>query len=309
MKKALAIAVSALAIISFFTGVLPANGAEEEFEEMLATPTPVPRDLAIHEMEQWIRATIPGVDSQLGALFYVFAGTSDARLEHPAQLAKIYHDMEYEPAREWLFDSVINPLLESKRVDLQKGDVFEVEELTRLNIAKLLYYYVRDKVDFMGTDLVEGWMVDRSYYPEIIRNYLYPADYPIPLGGLIPPFCKYPVQTLASRKGFCESQAPALACLLKLMGFEVAMGYIPNIPLPYFYGLPHCYCFLKDEGWGIGDWELEEDMFGDPMPGKWIRLDPIWNPVHSGGVGLEFGQDLPLYEQPEYKSLMTWGLV
>jgi len=94
-----------------------------------------------------------------------------------------------------------------------------------------------------------------------------------------------------------------LAALLKLEGYDVAIGFYPSMGIKlgesmFFVGYHH-YVLVRDEGWGIGEWHPKEDMFGNPMPGDWIVLDAICSPRHVshmkmvGGShkALSFGED------------------
>jgi hypothetical protein len=197
----------------------------------------------------------------------------------------------HQCAKNYLRNEIIAPLYAAKSIRIQgpdgsfqSGKTLYFDELTRLNKSKLLFYWVRDYVDYpKGIELV----------PEVVKAF------------------KAPCETFFEGKGVCTCQAMALAALLKMEGYDVAIGYVPNIGIPFMpFGLvAHAYVFVRDEGWNIGGWELRNDMFGNPMPGKWILLDPIWSPRHGGPTNCQdYGED-PKWVTPSTRRQMAWGLV
>jgi len=197
-----------------------------------------------------------------------------------------------ELAKEYLLGNVIQPLREAKSLRLQDGKVIQFDELSRLAQAQLIYYFVRDYIlyphpeEFKG---LERTLKSLPYVGVALRS--------------LPFVFKYPCETVSSHHGLCNDQAMTLAALLKLCGYDVAIGFF--IPMGrelngrlIFLGY-HNYVLLKDEGWGVGRWELGEDGSGNVMSGKWIILDPIHSPRHApymemvGGPhkALEFGED------------------
>jgi hypothetical protein len=197
------------------------------------------------------------------------------------------HDCAYD----YLANEIIQPLYEAKSIRIQgpdglfeSGETLQFDELTRLAKTKLLFYYVRDYVDF----------------PKNIAL----------IAGVIQTF-KAPSETFFDKKGVCISQAMALAALLKMEGFDVAIGFMPSIGIPFMpVGLiTHAYVFVKDEGWGIGEWKLVEDMFGNPMQGEWILLDPVWSPKNGGSANAQDYGENPTWVNVFTRPQMTWGLI
>jgi hypothetical protein len=193
-------------------------------------------------------------------------------------------------AKEYLMQNVIRPLTERKSVTLQDGRVVAFEELDRLALAQLIYYFCRDQILFFGEEsevLTQGLSIPGS--EEITPGS--PLD-------MVPAFLdvRYPCETVAIQHGLCADEAVILAALLKLCGFEVAVGYYPqSMPCGmftlYWPGAYHHWVFLKDEGWGIGQWKPAQDVLGNPMDGNWILLDCIHSPAHFPMETLEFGSD------------------
>jgi hypothetical protein len=201
-------------------------------------------------------------------------------------------------AKEYLMRNVIQPLTERKSVTLQDGRVVAFEELDRLALAQLIYYFCRDQILFFGEE------------SEILRQGLsIPGTEEIDVDST-PDVCsallgvRYPCETLAIQHGVCQDQATILAALLKLCGFEVALGYWPHqgptlgTSTLYWPGAYHHWVFLKDEGWGIGHWKPGQDALGNPMDGNWILLDCIHSTAHQFNIQgrrvtetLEFGED------------------
>jgi hypothetical protein len=209
----------------------------------------------------------------------------------------IFHDIGLEDtptskmARDYLMENVILPLKERKSVTLQDGSIIRFEELDRLALAQLIYYFCRDHILFFGEELEGG-----EELPPIGGM----GDVLASLEPLLPRIrIRFPCEILAMRHAFCD-KAVLLAALLKLAGYEVALGFIPQgIALPpqepkslfYWPGANHNYVFLKDEGWDIGQWKLEQDIVGNKMGGEWILLDCIHSPRHFPQETLAFGED------------------
>jgi hypothetical protein len=193
-------------------------------------------------------------------------------------------------AKEYLMQNVIQPLTERKSVTLQDGSVVAFEELDRLALAQLIYYFCRDQILFFGEE------------SEIsMQGLSIPGSEEVAPGSqldMIAAFMnvRYPCETVAIQHGLCADEAVILATLLKLCGFEVAVGYYPqSMPCGtftlYWPGAYHHWVFLKDEGWGIGHWNPTQDALGNPMDGDWILLDCIHSPAHFPIETLEFGED------------------
>jgi hypothetical protein len=210
-------------------------------------------------------------------------------------------------AKQYLLEYVIQPLREKKEVGVQdERMVLSFEELDRLSQAQLLYYYVRDHI----------------FFPEEAKGGLSR----IPLIGRIPVSAvtgaaAYPCEVISRQEGECMGKTMTLAALLKLCGYDVALGFFPSFvlrggigPIPGGTIIYHNYVFLRDEGWGIGGWELEKDFRGKEMGGDWILLDTICSPEHIphmemvGGEPrvLEFG-DNPVWAEHLLNDSSTWG--
>jgi hypothetical protein len=178
--------------------------------------------------------------------------------------------------KEYLENVSIKPLKENKSILLQTGETLSFEELDRLAEAKLIYYYVRDHI----------------YFP-------HPGEKGISITSCfgIPEIIKFPGEIVGTQHGICCDQALLLATLLKMEGYEVAVGsapeQVPSVPgnnTTTVWMVYHSYVFLKDEGWDIGNLTLNEDIFGNKLDGKWIFLDPIYSPRHFQDRSLEFGE-------------------
>ncbi|VUT25030.1 MAG: hypothetical protein MASP_00800 [Candidatus Methanolliviera sp. GoM_asphalt] len=220
-----------------------------------------------------------------------------------------------EIARGYLEETVIKPLKEEKSVFLQTGETMEFEDLDRLALAKLLYYYVRDDIYFPHPEEERG--IERCFAS-------------VPKVGLLllmsPEIIKFPCETMRTQHGDCTDKALLLSTLLKMEGYKVAIGSAPAMTVntngEYVWFGYHTYVLLKDEGWGVGRLELKEDIFGHKMGGRWIILDPIYSPRHfdriqllGGGKVLEFG-DTPNWVgykdemfTPLNEVLFSYGLV
>jgi hypothetical protein len=206
-------------------------------------------------------------------------------------------------AKEYLKNVSIKPLMENKSVLLQTGEILSFENFEELNRsearlveAKLIYYYARDHIYFphpaeeeKGVKKVMGGIP--------LLNLLITA---------VPNVINFPCESVETQHGGCLDQSLLLATLLKMEGYEVALGSMASIGVPLseenegnesmVWFSYHSYVYLKDEGWGIGNWTLNEDIFGNKMDGKWILLDAICSPRHFGrmqmvgkGRVLEFG--------------------
>jgi hypothetical protein len=195
-------------------------------------------------------------------------------------------------ARDYLMENVILPLKERKSVTLQNGSIIGFEELDRLALAQLIYYFSRDHILFFGEELEGG-----EELPPIGDK----GDILTSMRQILPRISiRFPCEMLAMRHAFCD-KAVLLATLLKLAGYEVALGFFPStsVPIPpqapksllYWPGAYHNYVFLKDEGWGIGHWKLDQDTLGNRMGGDWILLDCIHSPRHFPQETLAFGED------------------
>jgi len=230
----------------------------------------------------------------------------------------VLHDLGAQPmdsskmARDYLV-KVIEPLKENKSIQLQDGTTIRFDQLDRLALAELIYYYVRDGILYPHPENAAG-------VGGALRS--------LPWLGLfvasLPWLVKFPVETVATGYGECFDQALLLATLLKIEGYDVAVGFFTPFAKPLddrwaWWGY-HCYVLVRDEGWGIGHWSPEKDVFGNPMPGKWIILDPINSPRHAphmqmigGGKPLSFGEDPPwtdyVYERFLLRSPWNWVLL
>ena len=115
---------------------------------------------------------------------------------------------------------------------------------------------------------------DAEYYPNAIRG----GEYP-----------KYPVETLAEETGDCEDSAILAAALLKSMGYDSALIYLPGhcaLGIAGVDGMPgtsvklnnvsYYYCETTATGWEIGklpsDYS-EKDVRILPVPNIKISLD------------------------------------
>jgi hypothetical protein len=265
-------------------------------------PSSLPSELLDYYKSQK-EGILRSVTSQLGGPRDIF----------PQERKIILHDIggensrTSEIAKQYLLENVIGPLQEEKEVGLQDGRTLWFEKLDRLSQAQLLYYYVRDHI----------------FFPEEAKGGLSK----IPLIGKIPmsavtSAAAYPCEVVARQEGECMGKTMTLAALLKLCGYDVALGFFPAFVLrggiafiPGGTIVYHNYVFLRDEGWGIGKWELEKDFQGKKMEGDWILLDSICSPRHVPrmemvGAGkpkvLEFGDD-PAWTEPLLDDPSTWG--
>jgi hypothetical protein len=115
---------------------------------------------------------------------------------------------------------------------------------------------------------------DAEYYPNAIRD----GEYP-----------KYPVETLAEETGDCEDSAILAAALLKSMGYDSALIYLPGhcaLGIAGVDGMPgtavklnnvsYYYCETTATGWEIGKLPPsynEKDVKVLPVPNIKISLD------------------------------------
>ena len=230
--------------------------------------------------------TVPKVLSWLSTFLLALPPADYPVFYTPAKQYKlmnemINHDLEGD-ARQFLIDEVINPLKETKKIELQDGRIVDFsgnEKLTDRQIAELLYYYVRDHVYFPHVDeaptIVKAFGVIPLMGGFIARLY-----------AIFPRIETFPCETVELGYGECMGKTMLLATLLKIEGFDVALGYFPMMAAPagnvmlYWPGLFHSYVLLRDPGWGIGRQYFVHDIFGNPMDGNWIVLDSIYSPRH-----------------------------
>ena len=204
-------------------------------------------------------------------------------------------------AGEYLSTEVINPILKYRALRLEDGSVLtyndiakkyasknlDRESLDRLVTAELLYYYSRDYIVFPNPNKNPDDMMASMALPHVLA---------------------FPCETVSMQKGICWNQNIALATLYEMMGYDVALYLVPASPMPpYPTGAYHAVILLKDEGWGIGDWESARDSMGNDIPGRYIVLDPMYDasfmegkpPSEAlGSMGLEFGQPSPYLTAP-----------
>jgi hypothetical protein len=262
LKRIISVFLAAILLL-----VMPLSArAQEKGWEM----KPLPPELSHYYQEQRGENWLSWVFCELGTpqgLFLIFK-------------QMILHDIGVENtptsnmARDYLMENAILPLKERKSITLQGGSVIKFEELDRLALAQLIYYFCRDHILFPHPEEYSG-----------MGHILASLPFVGPLYMALPYIIKYPCEAVSTEHGECGDQAPALAALLKLEGYDVALGFFPSMGrrlngfMPFF-GYHH-YVLLRDEGWGIGKWHPKEDMFGNPMPGDWIVLDPICSPRHA----------------------------
>ncbi len=185
-------------------------------------------------------------------------------------------------SEEFLRDRVLNKI-KTEGVELQNGEILRYENPSRLELAKLIYYYVRDEIYYPQADERTG--IDRkiSSIPFIGLAYL-----------MHPEVIKFPSEVFITEHGTCFDQSTLLAALYKIEGYDVAIGFFTPFSVEVggknAYFSYHTCVFLKDEGWGVGRCKL------DGLDGDWILLDPINSPRHAphmqmigGGRVLEFG--------------------
>ena len=151
-------------------------------------------------------------------------------------------------SKDYLKDTVINPLKNNKSVLLQDGEILSFEELDRLALSKLIYYHVRDHVYFphINTTDIAGSTLSMMGLPEII---------------------KFPSEVIEGQHGACADQTLLLATLLKMEDYEVAICSGPSMAIPidennFVWFAYHNFVYLKDEGWGIGTQTFSQDIFG-----------------------------------------------
>ena len=100
---------------------------------------------------------------------------------------------------------------------------------------------------------------------------------------------KYPVETLADGTGDCEDFSILGAALLKCMGYEVALMYVPGhaalgvagaAGLEGRYvergGLHYYYCEMSSEGWKLGEVPEKyrtETIAVSPVPGPPVKVE------------------------------------
>jgi hypothetical protein len=284
-------------LLIFLMMQIPSLALAQEYSWL--KPPPLPQELSDYYQQQ-----------KKGLRFEISVERGGPKKIFPWEEEMILHDTGFKDektskmAKEYLLQNAIKPLMERKSVELQDGSVVEFEQLNRLAQAELLYYYVRDHILFPHPK--------KSFFSSI------PILGRISLRGS---FAPHPCEAVAKQEGDCMGKAMALASLLKICGYDVALGYFPAFvidigvgPTPtLFY---HNYVFLKDEGWGIGKWKLEKDMWGNEMEGDWIILDSICSPRHVphmemvGGEHkvLKFG-DEPVWVQAEnlHNEPSCWG--
>ena len=200
-------------------------------------------------------------------------------------------DRYCKEALRYLERNVMNPLKSSKSLTLLNGTRMSVAgEDDRLGMAKLLYYYVRDYITF-PEDLNESVESTGSFR-------FMGMELPMPM-------YRFPAEAVEDRTALCEDKATALAALLKLGGYEVIIAFLPDLaiinqypqmlPLVRGYNHPalmHTYILIKDEGWGIEEAVIEPkvDMYGNPIEGKWIILDPLYNENYTMYNPVDFGE-------------------
>lgn len=218
-------------------------------------------------------------------------------------------------AAQYLRETVIDPIKETRSVELQTGQWVSFEgQPTDLETAKLLYYYVRDSILYPHlneTTSLERYVQQFPWGAPLAKYYKWQRSNPrasrfSEILRVFPYMTRYPTEAAATREGTCAGKSFLLAALLKMEGFDVALGTYPmNVLITqtdpslllHLPGSYHVYVLLRDPGWGIGHWEIEQDDWGQPMGGKWIILDPTRSPRHlpeinmPGEKVLEFGDD------------------
>ncbi|BDC36275.1 MAG: hypothetical protein EF806_02045 [Candidatus Methanoliparum thermophilum] len=307
--------ISIFVILVFILSTVPVQGIT-----VVPPPNPLPKELNDYywdlreENNSWISSVYcgcPPIDN-LGYVIKNFAIFSPYKEFEWLKFA-IYHDSgsynteTSKMAQQYLMHNVIDPILKYKALKLEDGSILTYEDiidkhkdknldkesLDRLVTAEMLYYYCRDYI----------------YFPNPGEN---PEDQMAAMA--LPHVLASPCETISMQKGICWNQGIALATLYKMMGYDVALYLMPASPLPpYPIGGYHAVVLLKDEGWGIGTMQLEEDYLGNDISGTYIQLDPMYDLSYImngspeviesrketiGELGLEFGDPSPYLEQP-----------
>ena len=124
--------------------------------------------------------------------------------------------------------------------------------LSRSFLFNLVNYITNGSRGIEGVRLLYEWVRDNvRYEPE-------EANYP-----------RFPVETLVYRVGDCEDQAMALAALLKVAGYDVAIGLITD-DVRGFY---HVFTFVRLDGYLRGTWRIGRY---ESLGYVWKMLDPAF---------------------------------
>jgi len=273
-----------LALLLAFSLMLPAIGAEASQKE------PLPKELeegyasfrkvAMNEMGDFLDMrsySLDNITMLMKEMTYHDGGllnssNSEIRMRYGMSITN-----STKIAAEYLTRNILEPLKREKAVTLETGETIKAEELTRERLLELLFYYVRDNIKMAGPNDVpenERWM---SGIPGL--KFYAAAD----------KIVQFPTETyFLGRGGICYDKALLLGTLLEMEGYDVAYGYYASWVLnigPRSIRLPgyHSYVVVKDEGWGIGNWTIQDsrDMNGKDMSGRWIVLDPLYSPSYA----------------------------
>lgn len=274
MKNIFTLAVAFLFVLSLVQGVEP---LPPELEKSYKTF----RDIAKNELGSVLSLRSYSLDNITLIMREMLYHDSGLLTPANSEMVEIHGDMDLNAtttAKEYLIRNVIDPLKENGSVILETGEILKFEEVDDEDMLQLLFYYVRDHIHMAGPEDVPGNEQWSANLPGIGRFVISKEN-----------VVQFPAETIAwSRAGICFDKALTLAALLKLDGYEVAFGYWASWGIEIFGRLIrfpgyHSYVLVKDEGWGIGDWTIEgaEDMYGKPMKGKWIVLDPLYSPSYA----------------------------
>lgn len=224
-----------ISFVNFFNiEIFPENLKSEEIEEKIPLPD-------ISNLLEEFGIKLEG-DIILKTFQWEYGGTTyKLELEIRKELYEEYKKRKRVPAEDWAREYVVN------------GICGEIRELA-YNLMKIgKPYNTWEEVSFIFSFV--RTVISYSHDIELDEKEIIKGEYP-----------KYPLETLVEEKGDCEDFSILAASILKSMGYDVALIFIPGHcalgitevegikgEFVEYDGKKYFYCEMTEEGWKIGE--------------------------------------------------------
>ena len=204
-----------------------------------------------------------------------FSETSESSEEDVPQERSISSDKEIKQCFKWEFQGKIYELSLTIRKDLYEefkskerildytrwADEYVAKGITG-EIREIAYQLFKFRKPFGTYEEVEFVL---NFVQNVIKYETEEYEYP-----------KYPLETLSEKKGDCEDFSILGAAILKSMGYEIALLFLPGhaalgvagveglkgYSIEY-NGIKYYYCEMTDKGWQYG--QIPQDLKGEPI--------------------------------------------